>query len=73
MNLKQALAGKLSKKELGLLPRAFDVVGEIAILHLPQELGKREKIIGQVLLNLRHIKTVVNKVGVFSGRLRKAK
>ena len=72
MNLKQALGGRLSKKELALLPRAFDVVGEIAILHLPAALKRREKIIGQELLKLRHIKTVVNKVGKFSGRLRKA-
>lgn len=72
MNLKESLAGKLTKKELALLPRAFDVVGEIAIIHLPPELTNREKIIGQELLKLRHIKTVANKVGMFSGRLRKA-
>ena len=72
MNLKESLHGKLSKAELALLPRAFDIVGEIAILHLPLELKKRERMIGEELLKLKQVKTVVNKVGKFSDRLRKA-
>ena len=41
--LKQALKRKLTKKELLLLPRAFDVIGNIAIINLPRELRKKEK------------------------------
>ncbi len=70
--LKQALKRKLTKKELLLLPRAFDVIGNIAIINLPRELRKKEKTIGQEILKLKHIKTVVNKIGQIKGKLRKS-
>jgi tRNA (guanine37-N1)-methyltransferase len=71
MRLRQALKGKLSKKELNILKTAFDVVGEIAILEIDPELGKKEKIIAQTLLEMqKNIKTVVKKVGIHSGKFR---
>ena len=70
-NLKEALAGKLKKSELEVLPRAFDIIGSIAIIDIPPVLRKKEKIIAQAILKLhKNIKTVVKKAGKFSGRLR---
>lgn len=73
MNLKEALAKKLTKKELGVLHRSFDVIGDIAIVDIPKELKKKEKMIANTLLNFNNIKTVLKKVGKVKGRLRTRK
>ncbi|MHA1480175.1 MAG: hypothetical protein ACTSQZ_01970, partial [Candidatus Thorarchaeota archaeon] len=36
----EALVGKLSVEELESLPRAYDLVGDIAVLEIPEELNK---------------------------------
>jgi|TARA_Y100000310_G_scaffold167610_2_gene167531 tRNA (guanine37-N1)-methyltransferase len=66
---------KLTKKELALVPRAFDTVGSIAIFNeFPPELKKKEKYIAQTLMQLQpNIKTVAKKVKQYSGRLRTPK
>lgn len=72
--LKEALAKKLTKKQLGYLRRAYDIVGSIAILEIPPELVKKEKLIAETVLNLHNnIKTVVKKAGIHSGRYRTQK
>jgi len=77
MNLKQALKKVLTKKELKLLPRSFDIVGTIAVFsEFPQELEKKEKIIAEKLIELnKNIKTVAKKTKQYSGiyRLKKTK
>lgn len=61
-NLKKALATKLEKKELELVKRSMDVIGSIAILEIPSELEKNEKIIAEeVLNNNKRIRTVLKK------------
>ena len=71
MRLREALAHKLSKAELGFLKAAFDTVGSIAIIEIPPEIRKREKLIAETLLGLqKNIKTVVKKVGIHSGEFR---
>lgn len=74
MNLKQALENKLTKKELSLLVRSFDVVGNISIIEIPKRLEKKEKLIAQTLLLLfKNIKTVVKKMGSHKGIYRTQK
>ncbi|MFC1686272.1 class I SAM-dependent methyltransferase family protein [Nanoarchaeota archaeon] len=73
MNLKQALVKKLTKKELSLLNRSFDVIGEIAIIDIPPGLKKKEKLIAKTLLNFNNLKTVLKKSGKVKGRLRTRK
>ena len=76
MNLKGALKGKLTKKELGLLKTSFDIIGSVAILEIPDDLEKKEKVIAQALLSMhKNIKAVCKKVGERKGlyRLRKYK
>ena len=48
--LKQAMSGVLTEKEMGDLYGAFDQIGEIIILRIPESLLPKKKIIGKVLL-----------------------
>ena len=74
-SFKEALSKKLTKNQLALVPRAFDVVGTIAIFsHLPDELKKKESIIAKTLLEVHsHIKTVAKKVSDHQGTFRTKK
>ncbi|MBD3354616.1 class I SAM-dependent methyltransferase family protein [Candidatus Woesearchaeota archaeon] len=67
-SLKQALKKKLNKKELSLVVTSYDMVGDIAIIEIPIELEKKEKIIAKTLLDLhKNINVVVKKAGVHKG------
>ncbi|MBI2559365.1 class I SAM-dependent methyltransferase family protein [Candidatus Woesearchaeota archaeon] len=74
-NLKYYLKNKLTKKELEFAPSSFDVVGDIVIFsEIPKELAKREKTIGNTILeNYHHIKTVLKKTKKYSGKFRTPK
>lgn len=74
MRLKQFLKGKLSPKQIAQVRRAFDVIGDIAIIEIPPELEKKEKIIAQALLKMnKNIKVVAKKAGVHKGVYRTQK
>ncbi len=67
MDLKQALKSELTRKELTMLPRSFDVVGSrdkaVAIVEIRSELKDKEKIIAKTLIKLnRNIKSVLKKI-----------
>ena len=70
--LKDLLKGKLTLKELDIIPSSYDIVGSILIFSdFPQELAKKERIIGEALLNLhKNIKTVCKKTRKYSGKYR---
>lgn len=64
MNLKQALKGRLTKKELEIVRRSFDIIGDIAVIEIPRQLVKKQKIIAQTLLKThKNIKVVAKKSG----------
>lgn len=70
-SLKDALKGKLTKKELGSFISSYDTVGAIAILEIPEELEKKEKLIVETLLGLHpNIKTVCKIIGAHQGEFR---
>jgi tRNA (guanine37-N1)-methyltransferase len=70
-NLKEALKGKLSAKEMNLLQTAFDSLGNAAIIEIPDELLKKEKIIGEALIKLQpRFKAIYRKKGITSGEFR---
>lgn len=74
MKLKQALKGKLTKKELERAITAFDIIGNIAVIEVPDELVKKEKIIAKTLLGLnKNIKTVLKKAAIHKGVFRTQK
>ncbi len=71
MDLKTSLSKKLSETELKLLPRAFEVVGDIAILELPDKLLKKKKEIANAVFEVqKNVKIVLNKVGEIEGTFR---
>lgn len=74
-NLKFHLKNKLTQKELKLVPSSFDVVGGILIFsEFPEELSKKEKLIGNTILEkYPHIKVVLKKTKKYSGRFRTPK
>ena len=70
----QLLKGKLTAKELELLPRTQELVGEILILEIPNELKKKEKIIAEAYLKVnKQVSTVVKKSDSHSGQFRTRK
>lgn len=71
MNLKKALQKELSKDEAQKLVRSFDVVGDIAIIIIPQELEEKQRLIGEAILSLnKKIKVVAKRVGIYDGEFR---
>ena len=72
--LKEALKGKLTKKQLASVGRSFDTIGNIAIIEIPDALVKKEKLIANTLLNLhKNITTVAKKAGIHKGIFRTQK
>ncbi len=74
-SLKTLLQGKLSEKELELVPRAFDQVGSIAVFsEFPKELRKKQKLIAEALMQTNpYITTVAKKMSDHAGKFRTKK
>ena len=71
MGLKKALAGKLSKKQLKVLNKSFDSIGNVAIIEVPKELEKKEKVIAGELLKLnKQFRTIAKKTKGRQGKYR---
>ncbi len=71
MKLKKYLKDVLSIKELKQLVGSYDVVGDIAIIIIPETLEQKESVIGQAILESnRKIKVVVKRVGFYGGEYR---
>lgn len=69
--LVDALEGKLPPEKLALLPRAYDLIGDIAILEIPAEIVSYSELIGEVFHNIHtNFKTVLAKKGAVSGTTR---
>lgn len=69
--LKEALANLLSKEEISLLSSAFDVIGEIAIIKIPEELAPKEKIIANTILSrMKNVHTVLKQISNVEGEFR---
>ena len=69
--LVNALEGKLPPEKLALLPRAYDLIGDIAVLEIPDEISSYSELIGEVFHNIHsNFKTVLAKKGAVSGTTR---
>jgi tRNA (guanine37-N1)-methyltransferase len=69
--LKDDLAGVLSDEERRLLVGAYDVVGDIAIIIVPEPLVAREEEIARAILaGNRRIKVVAKRDGIYGGEFR---
>jgi len=58
-NLREALKGTLTKKEMEFLITSYDSMGDIAVIQVTKELEKKAKIIGKALLNMNKQFTTV--------------
>jgi tRNA (guanine37-N1)-methyltransferase len=73
MGLKEQLRPIIPPDRIGYLSNHFDVIGEIALLHLPPELLPYKKVIADAVCeHNRHIKTVINKISQVNGACRTA-
>ena len=69
--LKALLKNRLTAKERSGATRAFDVIGDIAVIEIPRALRKKERLIAETLLNThRNIKVVARKSGAHTGKFR---
>jgi len=67
----EALVGKLSVEELESLPRAYDLVGDIAVLEIPEELNKHRSLIGETFQSIHtNFSTILGKKGAIKGTTR---
>ncbi len=74
MNLREALKGKLTAKELRSLKTSFDIIGDIVVIEIPPELRKKEKIVGRTILKLfSNVKVVAAEAGEHAGKYRRQK
>ncbi len=71
MNLKQAMSEILGESEIALMSRSFDVIGDIAVIEIPKELVKKEKLIAEKVMQMhKNIHVVAKKQGAHEGTFR---
>ncbi len=67
----ELLDDQLSPHLLASIPRAMDIVGDIAIIEIPHELDPYKAIIGEAILKTHgNLRTVLAKAGAISGTYR---
>ena len=70
-NLAEILEHELSPHLLVSLPRALDVVGDIAIIEIPPELEASKNLVGEAIMKThRSVRVVLAKAGAVSGTYR---
>jgi tRNA (guanine37-N1)-methyltransferase len=70
-DLKEALQNQIPADITSNLPTSFDVIGDIAIVELPGDLGQYASLIGAGILNLNpRIRLVLKKTSEVSGKFR---
>ena len=69
--LVKVLENRLPPHLLASLPRAIDIIGDIAIIEIPLDLKAHKSLIGEAILKThKNIQTVLSKVGAVSGKYR---
>ncbi len=67
-SLREVLMKKLPKEEAEKAVTSFDIIGDIAIIEVPEELEHREKEIGEAILEVhKSVKTVCKRAGIHEG------
>lgn len=70
-SIRDALSSILKGEELDGLVTSFDIIGDIAIIEVPQSLGQKEKQIAKAIMEVhRNIRVVAKKAGAMSGEFR---
>ncbi|MEM2089096.1 MAG: class I SAM-dependent methyltransferase family protein [Thermoproteota archaeon] len=61
----------LTDEEMSIVPKSYDVIGDICILQLPEKLQDRHRIIGEAFLqSMKNVRIVLNKTEPLSGEYR---
>jgi tRNA (guanine37-N1)-methyltransferase len=69
--LAHVLENRLPPHLLASLPRALDIVGDVAIIDVSPEIKDHESLIGEAILTIhKNVRTVLAKVGAVSGTYR---
>lgn len=70
-NLKTVLAGKLEPEQLKRIYKTFDIVGDIAIIRVPESQRRHSKLIAEAIMNThREVKAVWRQSSSVSGDFR---
>ncbi len=73
MSLKEELEGRIPEEELDKLPNRFDVIGDIAIVSVPESMERYNADIALAIMDrMQSIKVVLNKVSKLDGDRRVA-
>ncbi|MGC8623024.1 MAG: class I SAM-dependent methyltransferase [Candidatus Micrarchaeia archaeon] len=65
------LKSRIGQEELKKLVKGYDLLGNIALVEIPESLSKRKKDIAKAILEANaHVETVLEKAGPVSGRYR---
>ena len=68
VTLAELLQNRLPPHLLTVLPHSADIVGDIAVIEIPQELESHKALIGEAVLKAyKNVKTVLAKAGAVSG------
>jgi tRNA (guanine37-N1)-methyltransferase len=74
MNLKDQMKSTIPATLLHLVPKRFDIIGDILLISIPPELDKyKTQIIEKLIRKHKNIRTVLNKVGMLNGERRTAR
>lgn len=69
--LTEELTGKLPTNLLEVLPESLDIIGDIAVIELPEDLKLHERTIGEGVVAVnRNVRVVLAKAGAVSGKER---
>lgn len=71
MGLKEELEGKIPKAKLAFLRTGFDIIGNVAVIEIPEELESKKLVIAKALARTQpHIRTVARKLSEREGTFR---
>ncbi|MCB9362340.1 class I SAM-dependent methyltransferase family protein [Candidatus Woesearchaeota archaeon] len=70
-SLKDALKGYLTDEELPHIVRSYDIVGDIAIIDIPEGLAAKERLIGETILTIhKNVNVVCKRASHYDGEFR---
>ncbi len=68
---KKILEDELGVEKANTIPKSFDIVGDIAVIRLPEEAKKYKRTVAEAIMKVdKHVKTVLNQVSPVHGTLR---
>jgi tRNA (guanine37-N1)-methyltransferase len=70
-NLSTLLKDRLSQEELNLVYKSYDIIGDIAVIRVPEELKSKAAVIAEALMQLHtNVKTVLRQSSAVNGEFR---